>query len=63
MDWIKFPLSDVSYFISDIQDYFKCITKIPEKFVDNPSMPLYINPSHPMHLRKLYQNEISGSNW
>ena len=37
--WIgNFDLTDKSYFVSDIQDCFKYITKIPVKFAVKPQI-------------------------
>ena len=38
-----FELSDGSYSISDIQDYFEYILKKHSESVDNPSIRMYIN--------------------
>ena len=39
----EFKLSDVSYLISDIQDYFEYIYKKHNENVDNPSIKIYVN--------------------
>ena len=39
----EFELLDGSYFVSDIQDYFKYILKKHETVTDNPSTIIYIN--------------------
>ena len=39
----EFKLSDVSYLISDIQDYFEYILKKHNENVDNPSIKIYVN--------------------
>ena len=39
----EFELSDGSYSISDIQDYFEYILKKHSESVDNPSIRIYIN--------------------
>ena len=39
----KFELSDVSYFLSDSQDYFKRIIKKCETMSDKPSRTIYVN--------------------
>ena len=39
----KFELPDGSYFVSNIQDYFKYILKNPREDIDNPSIQKYIN--------------------
>ena len=39
----EFDLSDGSYSLSDIQDYFECILKKHSESVDNPSIRMYIN--------------------
>ena len=39
----KFGLLDGSYFISDIQDYFKYIIKKHETVTDNPPTRIYVN--------------------
>ena len=39
----EFELPDGSYYISDIQDYFKYIFKKHETVTDNPSVRIYIN--------------------
>ena len=39
----EFELSDGSYSISDIQDYFKYILKKHSESVDNPSIKMYVN--------------------
>ena len=36
-------MTDGSYSISDIQDYFECIFKINNESVNNPSIKLYVN--------------------
>ena len=38
----KFDLPDGSYFISDIQGYFECITKKHEAIADNPPKKIYV---------------------
>ena len=39
----KFDLTDGSYSVSDIQDFFKFIIKTHEKFTDNHPNKIYIN--------------------
>ena len=39
----EFELSDRSYSVSDIQDYFEYILKKHRESVDNPSIRMYIN--------------------
>ena len=39
----EFELPDGSYYVSDIQDYFKYIFKKHETVTDNPSVRIYIN--------------------
>ena len=39
----EFELSDRSYSLSDIQDYFECIIKKHKKVTDNPSINVYVN--------------------
>ena len=39
----KFGLLDGSYFISDIQDYFKYIIKKHKTVTDNPPIRIYVN--------------------
>ena len=39
----EFKLSDGSYSVQDIQDYFKYILKIHSESVDNPSIRIYVN--------------------
>ena len=39
----EFELSDGSYSISDIQDYFEYILKKHSENVDNPSIRIYVN--------------------
>ena len=39
----ELELSDGSYSISDIQDYFKYILKKHSESVDNPSIKMYVN--------------------
>ena len=39
----EFELSDESYSISDIQDYFQYILKKHSEKVDNPSIRIYVN--------------------
>ena len=39
----EFNLSDGSYSIPDIQDYFKYILKKHSESVDNPSIRIYVN--------------------
>ena len=39
----EFNLSDGSYSISDIQDYFEYIIKKHETFAGNPSVQIYVN--------------------
>ena len=39
----EFKLSDGSYSISDIQDYFEYILKKHSESVDNPSIRIYVN--------------------
>ena len=39
----KFEISDGSYLISDIQDYFQYIFEKHNKNVDNPSIKIYVN--------------------
>ena len=39
----EFELLDGSYFVSDIQDYFKYILKKHETVTDNPSIMIYVN--------------------
>ena len=39
----EFELSDGSYFVSDILNYFEYIIKKHEAVTDNPSMMVYIN--------------------
>ena len=42
--WNKeFELPDGSYYVSDIQDYFKYIFKKHETATDNPSIMIYVN--------------------
>ena len=36
-------LSDGSYSVSDIQDYFEYVIKKYDTFTDNPSIRIYIN--------------------
>ena len=44
--WIEeFKLSDGSYSISDIQDYFGYIFKKHSENIDNPSIRIYVNKS------------------
>ena len=38
----EFELTDRSYFVSDIQDYFKYILKNHETVTDNPSIMIYV---------------------
>ena len=38
-----FELTDGSYSISDIQDYFECILKKHEEKTVNPSKKIYVN--------------------
>ena len=38
----EFELPDVSYSVSDIQDYFEYIIKKYETVIDNPSIRIYI---------------------
>ena len=40
---LEFELSDWSYFVSDIQDYFEYIIKNHETVTDNPSIKIYLN--------------------
>ena len=39
----KFELSDGSYSVSDIQDYFEYILKTHKENIDNPSVKAYVN--------------------
>ena len=39
----EFELSDGSYSVSDIQDYFECILKKHETVTNNPSIMTYVN--------------------
>ena len=39
----EFELPDGSYYVLDIQDYFKCILKKHETVTDNPSIMIYVN--------------------
>ena len=39
----EFELPDLSYSVSDIQDYFEYILKKHRESVDNPSIRMYIN--------------------
>ena len=39
----EFKLSDRSYSISDIQDYFEYIIKKHEAIADNPPVQIYVN--------------------
>ena len=39
----KFELSDGSYSVSDIQDYFEYILKKHEEHIDKPSVQIYVN--------------------
>ena len=39
----NFDLPDVSYFVSDIQDYFEYIIKKRETIADNPPVQIYVN--------------------
>ena len=39
----EFELPDVSYSVSDIQDYFEYILKKQSESVDNPSVKIYVN--------------------
>ena len=39
----SFELTDVSYSVSGIQDYFKYIFKKNETVADNPSIMIYVN--------------------
>ena len=39
----EFQLTDGSYSVSDIQDYFEYIIKKHETVTDNPSIKIYIN--------------------
>ena len=39
----EFELSDGSYSVSDIQDYFEYILKKRSESVDNPSIRIYVN--------------------
>ena len=39
----EFELSDASYSVSDIQDYFEYILKKRSESVDNPSIRIYVN--------------------
>ena len=39
----KSELLDGTYFVSDIQDYFKYIIKIHETFADNHPIRIYVN--------------------
>ena len=39
----EFDLSDGSYSVSDIQDYFEYIIKKHETIVDNPPVQIYVN--------------------
>ena len=42
--WIdKFKLPDVSYFVSDIQDYFQYIIKKHETVANSPPMRIHVN--------------------
>ena len=44
LTWIeKFELPNRSYYVSDIQDYFKYIFKKLDAVIDNPSIRIYIN--------------------
>ena len=44
LTWIeKFELPNRSYYVSDIQDYFKYILKKLDAVIDNPSIRIYIN--------------------
>ena len=43
LNYQKFELSDGSYSVSDIQDYFEYILKKHSESVDNPSIRMYIN--------------------
>ena len=39
----KFELTDESYSVSDIQDYFECILKKHNEKIDNLSIRIYVN--------------------
>ena len=39
----KFKLPDVSYFVSDIQDYFQYIIKKHETVANSPPMRIHVN--------------------
>ena len=39
----EFNLTDRSYSVSDIQDYFECIIKKHETIADNPPIQIYVN--------------------
>ena len=39
----EFNLTDRSYSVSDIQDYFECIIKKHETIADNPPVQIYVN--------------------
>ena len=39
----KFELSDGSYSVPDIQDYFKYILKTHRENIDNSSVRIYVN--------------------
>ena len=39
----EFNLSNGSYYVSDIQDYFECIIKNHETIADNPPVQIYVN--------------------
>ena len=40
---MNLKLTDGSYLISDIQDYFKYILKKCSENIDNPSIRIYVN--------------------
>ena len=39
----EFELSDRSYSVSDIQDYFQYFLKVHERVADKPSIMIYVN--------------------
>ena len=39
----EFESTDRSYSVSDIQDYFECIIKEHETFIENPPVRIYLN--------------------
>ena len=56
----EFELSDGSYSISDIQDYFEYVLKKHSENVDNPSIRIYVNKIENIITLKLKQDVISS---